>query len=192
MLQKQNLLKLTVEQEANAVKMAEKDRGGGAVACALGHLALWKKASQFPGWTVILEDDATLQNGWNASTLRDGLLSTAVGQLLWLEPRSCPRLRDPGPGAALYVAGGGYGTVAYAVTAHTASRLYKLFDFSQPVDLWMQRHGMGSCEVGFDHVYGLSLLPFRHTGENDENSEIHNSTKTGIELIHTRKPARRS
>mmetsp|Transcript_58054 Transcript_58054/g.127235 ORF Transcript_58054/g.127235 Transcript_58054/m.127235 type:complete len:109 (+) Transcript_58054:511-837(+) len=89
-------------------------------------------------------------------------------------PPPGPRLKHPSSGQARTGrARGGFGTVAYAVNATTAARLVRTYDFSQPVDLWMQAHGQGACEVSAHHDRFLPLLPFRHGGGGE--SEIEHS-----------------
>jgi len=49
LVHKAKLVTLSEGQQSKAVSMASRDRGGGAVACAMGHLALWQKAAEFSG-----------------------------------------------------------------------------------------------------------------------------------------------
>merc|ERR1712048_840311 len=82
----------------------------GWFACAAGHVAIWRdRVMNFSGWTIVLEDDATLSPGWDVSDIHAMIESNATKaaallrslgecgtsaatpreQLVWLEPRPC-------------------------------------------------------------------------------------------------------
>mmetsp|Transcript_98002 Transcript_98002/g.224721 ORF Transcript_98002/g.224721 Transcript_98002/m.224721 type:complete len:335 (+) Transcript_98002:75-1079(+) len=160
---------LSAKIKRKAESMSQRDRGGGAVACALGHYAIWLEAMQAPGWTVVLEDDAVLQRGWTAQMLQH-VLDKSTHDVVWLEGRSCPHMVEPGQGRAMSrVFPGGFGTTAYAISPKGAAWLVEQYDFGRPVDLWMQENADAVCEVSQDHSPRLPLLPFK---EGKARSEI--------------------
>jgi len=108
--------------------LQEFEHNGGAFCCAMGHFAIWKQASQFAGWTVVLEDDAMLQSGWDFARLK-ALLQNSVEGFAYLEPRPCTL---------------GEGSTAYAISQERASDLVQSYDFHRYVDMWMIQEKVGT------------------------------------------------
>jgi len=151
MVDRQGLAELNSQQKNNGKVFppGSKERSPGAFACALGHYALWEQASETPGWTVVLEDDARVMPGMNMDKLLRVATSNQGGapEFVWLEGRPC---------------GPGFGTAAYALSQAFARDLLKRFRFHRVVDHFLiqevaPRNAHGVCppfaDMPFTHGY---------------------------------------
>jgi hypothetical protein len=156
--------------------------GTGWLCCGAGHFKIWSnQASFWPGWTIILEDDAVMREGWsladvvvmiqrNATATESESQSSSPPGLVWLEHRPC------------------YdhcGTGAYAIQAQTAQYLAQQYHFQAPVDLWMLVND--TCPDIYARTHPRVCLPrkgypFYTWGENRSvPSEITSSSVTYID-----------
>mmetsp|Transcript_2 Transcript_2/g.7 ORF Transcript_2/g.7 Transcript_2/m.7 type:complete len:195 (-) Transcript_2:451-1035(-) len=162
LLKYQRLVNLTAEQQKNGGSLKTQGHlSSGSLACALGHYSIWQKAAQHPGWTVVLEDDASVRPGTDWNKIVNVATSNKKIGFVWLEGRPC---------------GPGWGTAAYSLSQSFAKKLLKLYKFDKVVDGWLledvvPRHLPGVCPKASDMPF-MHGKDFRDDGLHGGESEI--------------------